>query len=191
MASLQYHLETLAGAIGTDIKGLRNMIGILANLTTDAKGNLVSSINEVDAHTDVINANLGGNQTAIGNAVGVIGDRTIVQALAELYAEIMAEVSTRTLVDNALAADIAEVEAAIGNLIDDTAIAGSTTRVYSADKIISLLLALESKIIGRVAVVENKSEVFIDELPEGDYPAIAFVKIPGTNEYAFKVRAGQ
>lgn len=131
MATLQARLEALASAIGTDIKGLRNMIGILANLTTDAKGNLASSINEVDAHADVIDAKLGGSQTAIGDAVGIVGDRTVVQALQKLYFDIQT-----------LGGD---------EIINDAAVSGNTGQTYSADKIISLLLASESKILGGMA----------------------------------------
>lgn len=63
-----------------------------------------------------------------------------------------------------------------------------------AERLTSLVqvIAQDIKSLGnRLNAVESKSEVFIDELPEGDYPAIAFVKIPGTNEYVMKVRAGE
>ncbi len=148
MATLQMRLEALASAIGTDIKGLRNMIGILANLSTDVKGNLVGAINEVDAHADLIDGKIGGNLAAIGASVGVVGDRTIVQALTKLYADLGAEAAARIAADNLLASDIADLEAAFANLINDAAVSGNTTQVFSADKVLSLLLALETKILG-------------------------------------------
>lgn len=59
MATLQQRLESLASAIGTDVRGIRNLLGVLANLTTDNKGNLVLAINEVDSRVDAVQAMVG------------------------------------------------------------------------------------------------------------------------------------
>ena len=47
MATLQQRITLLAQGIATDIKGLKTDTGVLANLTTTAKGNLVAAINEL------------------------------------------------------------------------------------------------------------------------------------------------
>lgn len=128
--TLEQRLSSLAVALGTDVKGLRNIIGVLSNLTTDAKGNLVLAINEVDASADLAHAKIGGTTATIGTAVGVVGAQTVTEALAKLYM------------------DIGLVEANVVNLIDDTAVSGDVTHTYSADKIIQLVNGLETKILG-------------------------------------------
>jgi len=47
--SMQLRLTALVGAIGTDVKTLTVNTGVLSGLTTTAKTNLVSAINEVNA----------------------------------------------------------------------------------------------------------------------------------------------
>ena len=47
MATLQERITLLAQGIGTDIKALITNQGVLANLNTNAKGNLVAAINEL------------------------------------------------------------------------------------------------------------------------------------------------
>lgn len=47
MATLEQRLNNLASAIGADIKALRDTSGVLANLPTTAKNNLVAAIAEV------------------------------------------------------------------------------------------------------------------------------------------------
>ena len=128
--TLEQRLGALATALGTDVKGLRNMIGVLANLTTDAKGNLVVAVNEVDASADLAHTKIGGTTTSIAAAVGSAGTQTVTQALAKLYV------------------DIGTVEANVANLINDSAMSGDLTHTYSADKIIQLVNGLETKILG-------------------------------------------
>lgn len=47
--TLQTQLASVVTAIGGDIKALLTRVGVLTNLTTTAKGDLVSAINEVNA----------------------------------------------------------------------------------------------------------------------------------------------
>ena len=128
--TLEQRLSSLAVALGTDVKGLRNIIGVISNLTTDAKGNLVLAVNEVDASADLAHTKIGGTTTNIGTAVGAVGAQTVTEALAKLYM------------------DIGLVEANVVNLIDDMAVSGDVTHTYSADKIIQLVNGLETKILG-------------------------------------------
>lgn len=151
MASLQSRLESLAAAIGTDVKGVRTMIGVLANLNTTSKNSLVAALNELLGLANATDAKIGGALPVIGNAVGVVGDRTVVQALAKLLSDISIEATSRTDADGLLAQDIADLETALNALINDAAVAGNTTQVYSADKVLGLLTALESKILGGMA----------------------------------------
>jgi hypothetical protein len=49
MATLEQRLIGLAQAVGADVKTLNTAVGVLANLTTTQKSNLVTAINEVQA----------------------------------------------------------------------------------------------------------------------------------------------
>lgn len=49
--SLVTQISTLATRVGTEFKSVRSSIGTLANLTTSAKSDLVSAVNEVKAAT--------------------------------------------------------------------------------------------------------------------------------------------
>ena len=93
MATLEQRIIDLAQAIGTDVKALNNTVGVLANLTTTQKANLVTAINDLQA-----------------------------------------QISTLDL----------------SSLIDDAAGIGDTDVTYSADKIIALLDALKSDLLGGI-----------------------------------------
>jgi len=93
MATLEQRIIDLAQAIGTDVKALNNTVGVLANLTTTQKANLVAAINDLQA-----------------------------------------QISTLDL----------------SSLIDDAAGIGDTDVTYSADKIIALLDALKSDLLGGI-----------------------------------------
>ena len=49
MATLEQRIIGLAQAVGADVKTLNTAVGVLANLTTTQKSNLVAAINEVQA----------------------------------------------------------------------------------------------------------------------------------------------
>lgn len=93
MATLEQRIIDLAQAIGTDVKSLNNTVGVLANLTTTQKANLVVAINDLQA-----------------------------------------QISTLDLT----------------GLIDDTAGIGDIDVTYSADKIIALLDALKTDLLGGI-----------------------------------------
>ena len=93
MATLEQRIIDLAQAIGTDVKALNNTVGVLANLTTTQKANLVAAINDLQA-----------------------------------------QISTLDL----------------SSLINDAAGIGDTDVTYSADKIIALLDALKSDLLGGI-----------------------------------------
>jgi len=136
--SLQTQLELLASTIGTDVKGIRNTVGVLANLTTSDKTDIVNAINEIKLITDVSDTKIGGDLEAIAAAVGItgvgaLGERDIVQALTELNTKGNANLATTNA------------------LIDDSASAGNTGNAYSADKIISLIATSQASILGGLA----------------------------------------
>lgn len=51
MATTEAEIKLLATEVGTQIKGLRTLMGLLSNLTTTDKTNLIAAINEVNAKT--------------------------------------------------------------------------------------------------------------------------------------------
>lgn len=91
--TLDQRLNALAQAIGVDVKAVRTMIGVLANLTTTSKTNIVSAINELKSRAD-------------------------------------------------------SYQSGFESLINDEATQGNVTQVYSADRVLDLLVALEAKIFG-------------------------------------------
>lgn len=91
MSTLEQRIIGLAQTIGVDVKNINSTIGVLTNLSTTQKSNLVAAINE-------------------------------------------------------LKSDIASID--LTQLIDDAATAGDTNSTYSVDKILSLLSALKSDVLG-------------------------------------------
>ena len=51
MATTEAEIKLFATEVGTQIKGLRTLMGLLSNLTTTDKTNLIAAINEVNAKT--------------------------------------------------------------------------------------------------------------------------------------------
>lgn len=51
MATTEAEIKLFATEVGTHIKGLRTLMGLLSNLTTTDKTNLIAAINEVNAKT--------------------------------------------------------------------------------------------------------------------------------------------
>lgn len=125
MSTLEQRLVALAQNIGADVKVLTNAIGALAGLSTTAKSSLVNALNEVWATADA-------SKSAIGEITGL-----------------------STTAKTNLVAAINEVRAAVSAvdltaLIKDDAVAGTTNKVFSADKTLGLLSALETKILGGI-----------------------------------------
>jgi hypothetical protein len=93
MATLQQRIIDLAQAMGSDVKTLNSAVGVLANLTTTQKTNLVAAINELQGQVSLLD---------------------------------------------------------LDSLIDDAAGLGDIDVTYSADKIITLLDALKTDILGGI-----------------------------------------
>lgn len=104
MATLEQRLNSLAAAIGADIKALRDASGVLANLPTTAKNNLVAAIAEVYSM-----ANNGLNQGAVDAAISVaINDlRNELRAGAGDVLDTFAEVAAQLEADQSAAAALA------------------------------------------------------------------------------------
>lgn len=125
MATLESRIIALAQSIGVDIKTINAAIGVMAGLSTASKSNLVAAINEV--------------YTLATTADSEIGDLTGLTTTAK---------TTLVLAINEVKAAVSAID--LTALIDDTALAGTTTKTYSADKIIGLLSSLETKIMGGI-----------------------------------------
>lgn len=67
MATLEQRIVALAQAVGADVKTLRNSIGILSNLTTVAKGDIVTALNEVVGKTTTNTNSISTLNTAVTN----------------------------------------------------------------------------------------------------------------------------
>ena len=71
MATLESRIVSLAQAIGLDIKNTNNAIGVLANLTTTQKSNVVAAINELQASIGAIDLS-----AVINDAATAAADKT-------------------------------------------------------------------------------------------------------------------
>lgn len=126
MATLENRVTSLAQAIGADIKGLNNLVGVLSGLNTSAKSSIVAAINEIYAVASV-------NDAEIGSLSGLT-----TTAKADLVSAI-----------NEVKAAVSSVD--LTSLIDDSSASGATNKTYSSDKIVSLLSSLEAKLMGGIA----------------------------------------
>lgn len=88
-----------------------------ANLTTDAKGSLVSAINEVDAHTDTALLNASSANTNIGTLGGLstTAKSNLVVAINEVISNLSSEVTNRTNSDATLQTNITNEATARNN----------------------------------------------------------------------------
>lgn len=153
MTTLNQRIADLAVAIGTDIKGLRNTIGVLTSLNTTDKTSIVNAINELVGVDADINTLIGGTGTQIAAAVGLSGSKSIKEALIEVALLISTETTNRTNADTSLDTRLSDVETALltaGAQIDDSA--PSLTAVYSSQKVEDLVLNLENTILGGIPI---------------------------------------
>lgn len=120
--TLEQRIIALAQAIGTDVKTLRGTIGVLANLTTTSKSDIVTALNEVLAKTNVNS-----------NAIGTLGSLTTTAKsnLVSALNEVQASVSSIDLT----------------SLINDAAQSGVTDKTYSADRILSLVTGAVNQLV--------------------------------------------
>lgn len=111
---LEQRILLLSQAIGTDVKALRGTIGVLANLTTTSKSDIVTALNEVLSKTNTNSNSIGTLTSLTTSAKG-----NLVSALNEVYASVSA-------ID-------------LTSLINDSASSGVTNKTFSADRILSLV----------------------------------------------------
>lgn len=87
-------IKAASDTLGGQISGLGTVVGTVGNLTTDAKTDLVSAINEVDAHADANAAAIENLQKAIGTegaeslgsrVTTLEGEMDVVQAATDGY----------------------------------------------------------------------------------------------------------
>ena len=100
MATLEQRLNSLASAIGADIKALRNADGVLSSLPTAAKNNLVAAIAEVYTM-----ASGGSTQVAIDTAINNL--RSELRAGAGAALDTFSEVAAQLQADQSAAAALA------------------------------------------------------------------------------------
>ena len=98
--SLASNLTTAFTAVGTAIKATRSMVGTLANLTTTAKGDTVSAINEVRA-------------LAISAGSGLAIDDTT-PSTSKVYSS----TKTNSQISTAIAAVVGATPAALDTLVE-------------------------------------------------------------------------
>jgi len=120
--TLEQRINLLAQAVGTDVKTIRNTIGVLANLTTTSKSDIVTALNEVLAKT-----------TTNTNAIGTLTSLT-------------------TTAKSNLVAALNEVQASVSSidmtsLINDAAQSGVIDKTFSADRILSLVAGSISALV--------------------------------------------
>lgn len=120
--NLEQRIVLLSQAIGTDVKTLRGTIGVLANLTTTSKADIVTALNEVLAKTNT-------NSNAIGTlaSLNTSAKGNLVAALNEIQTSLSS-------ID-------------LTSLINDSAQAGVTHKTFSADKILSLVAGSISQLV--------------------------------------------
>ena len=119
---LEQRIVLLAQAIGADVKTIRGTIGVLANLTTTSKADIVTALNEVLAKTNV-------NSNAIGTLTSLT--TTAKGNLVTALNEVQASVSSIDLT----------------SLINDAAQAGVTNKTFSADRILSLVAGAVNQLV--------------------------------------------
>lgn len=119
---LEQRIVLLAQAVGSDVKTLRNTIGVLANLTTTSKSDIVTALNEVLAKSNT-------NANAIGTLTGLT--TTAKSNLVSALNEVQASVSSIDLT----------------SLINDAAISGVVDKTFSADRILSLVAGSISALV--------------------------------------------
>ena len=87
--SLETRLQELIAAIGPDIKALQDTRGILANLTTDAKDDLVSAINELDAAIEALQTGAAGIDDGVVSTTTTWSSQKTTDEIAQAIANLI------------------------------------------------------------------------------------------------------
>ena len=119
---LEQRLVLLAQAVGTDIKTVRSTVGVLANLTTTSKSDIVTALNETLSKANT-------NTNAIGSLVSLT-----TSAKGNLVAAL-----------NEVQASVSSID--LTSLIHDAAASGVTNKTFSADRILSLVAGSISALV--------------------------------------------
>lgn len=119
MSTLEQRLVLLAQSIGTDVKGLNNLIGVLSGLNTTNKTNLVAAINEVKAALATIDL------TSIINdgAIAGVADKTysadkIIALIAQAKADMLGGITDTTLDTIKELADFLKSNSVAGGVVE-------------------------------------------------------------------------
>jgi len=120
--TLEQRIVLLAQAVGTDVKTIRSTVGVLANLTSTTKSDIVSALNEVLAKTNV-NSNAIGTLTSLTTSA----KSNLVAALNEVHAQVSSVDMTQ--------------------LINDAAQSGVIDKTFSADRILSLVAGAVNQLV--------------------------------------------
>lgn len=118
--SLETVLSAFASQVGIDYKNTNAKIGVLSNLTTLEKTNLVGALNELRAAVAALS-------DAQANAAG-INDAALATSTTETY-------SVKKILE------VIDAAIAAAGIINDSAASTSTTETYSASKISSDIIA--------------------------------------------------
>lgn len=143
MTTLNSRIASLATAIGTDIKGLTNTIGLLSSLTTINTGTIVAAINEIKESVDTertarigtdtsLRSDITNIQNQLSGGIATINDITtststvfssykVVTLLADLRTEVFGGIPTSTLDTIKELADFLSDNTIANGLIDQLA----------------------------------------------------------------------
>lgn len=127
--SLQVRLANLVTAVGTDIKSLTGKIGTLSSLTTTAKTDLVSAVNEVKASVGSAGAQI--NDTTASGTTVYSSNKTnsvVSSAVAALVNGAPAAFDTLKEISDQLAADEAGTATMFANRLRVDASQGLTSQ---------------------------------------------------------------
>lgn len=129
MATLEQRIVSLAQAIGLDVKNLTNSIGVLANLTTTEKTNLVAAINELKSDLGSIDlSGLINDAAASGTDVTYSVDK-ILALLDTLKSDILGGIPSTALDTIKELADFLSDNTVAGGLVEQL---GNRVRVDAA-----------------------------------------------------------
>ena len=123
MASTEAELKLAFTEVGTQLKAIRTLTGLLTSLTTTEKTNLVAAINEVNAKTAGAGAQID-DETA--RASTVYSSSKVVQAISDARASLKTEILGGAGATVDTLKEIADLLSS-SDISDDNAIAALTT----------------------------------------------------------------
>lgn len=165
--SQSQRLIALAEAVAADIKDLRGRTGALADLNTTVKTNLVAAINSL--LTEINNIETASGLEADGTLAAITGTNYINGQSSLLNALKALDTQLKTVADSGGGGG--------GAPIDDTAGAGDTDKVWSADKSTSAIAtakqAVKDEILGGAGAAYDTLKELQDLLVDADTELLA------------------